>query len=240
MNQINLCDFGCGRIAIKHFKSGNRCCSKSTSSCPAQKLKNNRSKAFDIDWSDIQKVYDDGLTLGELSKKFHVSRGVINSAINNKMLIPRSLRESIINSRKRGRGKLSLEAKIKVSQNARNRIVNRYANGWLPKAGRCKKYKYFSPVAGEVLLDGTWELAVAKLFDLRNYNWRRNTKRFPYLNLQNKISYYTPDFWVENFNSYLEVKGYTTDLDRCKWSQFTENLIVWTRSELIKEGCLSG
>lgn len=86
----------------------------------------------------------------------------------------------------------------------------------------------------------TYDSRFCILQTTRLTNWRRNTKRFPYLNLQNKISYYTPDFWVENFNSYLEVKGYTTDLDRCKWSQFTENLIVWTRSELIKEGCLSG
>jgi len=25
----------------------------------------------------------------------------------------------------------------------------------MPKAGRCKKYRYYSPIAGEVLLDGT-------------------------------------------------------------------------------------
>jgi hypothetical protein len=34
------------------------------------------------------------------------------------------------------------------------------------------------------------------------------------------------------------VKGYETDLDRLKWSQFTEKLIVWKKDELFKLGIL--
>ena len=49
-----------------------------------------------------------------------------------------------------------------------------------------------------------------------------------------KLSHYTPDFWLEEHNVYLEVKGYETDLDRCKWSQFTAPLIVWKKAEINK------
>ena len=97
-----------------------------------------------------------------------------------------------------------------------------------------KKYRYNSVIAGEITLDGTWELEVAKWLDAQNYNWKRNKQRFQYINLKNVISYYTPDFWVEELNGYLEVKGYETELDRCKWQQFTENLIVWKRKDLQK------
>jgi hypothetical protein len=48
------------------------------------------------------------------------------------------------------------------------------------------------------------------------------------------MSFYVPDFWIEELQSYVEVKGYETELDRCKWSQFTENLIVWKRKELTE------
>ena len=51
-------------------------------------------------------------------------------------------------------------------------------------------------------------------------------------NLKGTISHYVPDFWVEELNSYVEVKGYETALDRCKWSQFKEPLVVWKQTEL--------
>lgn len=120
----------------------------------------------------------------------------------------------------------------KEKVNLRHHIMIRYKNGWMPKAGRCKKIKYFSPIAGNMTLDGTWELYVAKYLDLKNLNWKRNKKRFRYLNLDNKISYYTPDFYVKEFNGYLEVKGYETDLDRCKWAQFKENLVIWKEKDI--------
>jgi hypothetical protein len=85
-----------------------------------------------------------------------------------------------------------------------------------------------------VYLDGTWELSVAKWLDEKEYDWKRNTKRFQYTNLKGTISHYTPDFWVEELNSYVEVKGYETELDRCKWSQFKDPLVVWKRKELTE------
>lgn len=123
---------------------------------------------------------------------------------------------------------------IAEKTNLRHHIMARYENGWLPKSGRCRKIKYYSPIAGNITVDGTWELLCAKYFDFMKWNWKRNKKRFKYLNLDNKISYYTPDFYVEELDSFIEVKGYETDLDRCKWSQFSERLTVW-KLDKIKE-----
>ena len=110
----------------------------------------------------------------------------------------------------------------------------RYAAGWEPVCGRCKKYDYISPAAGKIKVDGTWELKVAKYLDSIGVKWSRNCKRFPYIKPDQSGSTYQPDFFVEDWNSYLEVKGYETDLDRCKWSQFTEPLIVWRYEEIKK------
>jgi hypothetical protein len=181
-------------------------------------------------WAELQAAYDSGLSQSGLYKKYGVSTRTIYTAVKNGDLVCRSKSEAarICNISKKP---VKHTEEFKAKQ--RERIIARYEAGWMPKAGRCKKYKYVSPVAGEVYLDGTWELAVAKWLDKNGYNWKRNTKRFQYINLKEKISHYVPDFWVDEFNSYLEVKGYETALDRCKWSQFKDPLIVWKKKDLL-------
>lgn len=116
----------------------------------------------------------------------------------------------------------------------RNSINERYASGWDPICGRAKKYEYHSDSAGKIRVDGKWELEVAKYLDRMNLKWRRPTERFDYINLEGKKSKYKPDFYIDDYMSYLEVKGYETELDRCKWSQFKENLIIWRKDDLIR------
>ena len=124
----------------------------------------------------------------------------------------------------------SKETKNILSQQAKER----YMNGWEVRCGRAKKYNYNSKVCGNIKVDGMWELAVSYYLDSINVVWKRNTKRFPYINLKGNDSTYCPDFWIEDWNTYLEVKGYETDLDKCKWKQFTENLIIWKADKLIE------
>lgn len=45
--------------------------------------------------------------------------------------------------------------------------------------------------------------------------------------------FYTPDFYLVDEKSYLEVKGYETALDHAKWRAFTERLIVWREPEVM-------
>jgi hypothetical protein len=111
-------------------------------------------------------------------------------------------------------------------------MLQRYANGWETQCGRAKKIDYESPIAGKIKVDGNWELAVAKYLDSINVKWIRNKKRFDYINLVNKKSTYCPDFWVEDWNTFIEVKGYETDLDRCKWRQFLNPLEIWKKDKL--------
>lgn len=128
----------------------------------------------------------------------------------------------------------SEEAKKKLSE----AIQKRYSEGWMPKAGRCKKIQYESPVAGVVTLDGTWELKVAKYLDSSNLSWTRNKKKFDYIDDKGVSRKYTPDFYIEEWKSYLEVKGYETPLDRSKWEHFPEKLVVWKEKELREHGVL--
>jgi hypothetical protein len=181
-------------------------------------------------WSEIQSDYNDGASQRDIIKKYGMSSRTLTIAVRNGKLVTRSKSEAAaLDAIKNPK---SHSEEFKAQQ--RSRILLRYENGWMPKAGRCRKYKYISVSAGEVFLDGTWELAVAKWLDKQSYTWKRNTKRFQYINLLGKVSHYVPDFWVEELRSYVEVKGYETELDRCKWSQFSEPLVVWKKHELTE------
>ena len=185
-------------------------------------------------WIKIQQVYDDGNSFRDLQKLYGMSSRTLAMAQRRGDLKTRSKSEAAkIEIKKRTTPRRHTE---EFKERQRRRIIARYEQGWMPKAGRCKKYSHSSPVAGNVSLDGTWELVVAQWLDLKGYNWRRNTKRFQYTNLKGGVSYYTPDFWIEGIG-YVEVKGYKTKLDECKWSQFPENLTVWFRKDVdrIKE-----
>jgi len=184
-------------------------------------------------WTEIQNDYDLGFTYRDLIKKYGMSSRTLTVASRKGLLKTRSKSDaSKINNAKNPRTHTE-----EFKQRQRKQILERYENGWMPKAGRCKKYTYSSPIAGIVSLDGTWELAVAKWLDENNYIWNRNTKRFPYYDTKNKLRYYTPDFYCKEFG-YIEVKGYETELDRCKWKHFKEPLTVWKRKHLTEMNIL--
>lgn len=82
------------------------------------------------------------------------------------------------------------ETKLKMAE-SKNKL---YASGWECKAGRCKKYDYSSHIAGDIKVDGTWELIFCKYADAMNLTWRRNITRFPYVKPNGKSSTYKPDF----------------------------------------------
>lgn len=131
--------------------------------------------------------------------------------------------------------KLSNQTKKKISEY----MLEKYKNGYSYTGCFVKKYDYESPIAGRVSLDGTWELRVAIFFDGSELNWRRNTNRFKYINPKtNNESTYIPDFYVHDWETYIEVKGYISEVDKAKWEQFPEKLEIWDESKLKEYGIL--
>ena len=65
-----------------------------------------------------------------------------------------------------------------------------------------------------------------KYADANKLTWLRNKKRFPYIKPDGKPSTYLPDFFVEDWNSYIEIKGYETEMDKAKWDQFPKELTL--------------
>jgi hypothetical protein len=141
---------------------------------------------------------------------------------------------SLINHYKEfGSYKHTEETKLLLSK-----LMNeRYKNGWESTAGRCEKINYNSNIAGDIKVDGNWELRVANYLDNLGVKWFRNKKRFDYFNpIKNRKATYCPDFFVEDWNTYLEVKGYKTELDEIKWKQFDGNLEIWNKEKLNSLG----
>lgn len=190
---------------------------------------------------------DDGIKHNQKTKtSFNEYRLKVKSGI-----IPRSLNQ-YEQAKKEGKVySLSQESRDKISKSLKGKSVHteeskkrlsdvineRYNNGWVPKSGRCKHILYDSTIAGVVHLAGSWEYKVAIYLDKNSYNWRRNIQKFDYI-FDNKNRKYTPDFYLPDLDLYIEVKGYETDKDRSKWSQFTNNLEVWNKSKLIELGIL--
>ena len=68
-------------------------------------------------------------------------------------------------------------------------------------------------------LHGKWELYYAKYLDENQIKWQRCKDSFLY-EFEGKTRRYTPDFYLIDSDEYIEIKGYKTEKDDAKWSQF--------------------
>lgn len=89
-----------------------------------------------------------------------------------------------------------------------------------------------------IKLYGNWEFEFAKWLDNNQINWRRPKEKFVY-NFENKERFYTPDFYLIDKKEYIEIKGYETEKDRCKWKDFPLALRIIKGEELFKLGIIS-
>ena len=91
--------------------------------------------------------------------------------------------------------------------------------------GRVKRIEYDG-----IILQGKWELyfyqwckrnniAVQKCNEWFEYNW-------------NGVRKYFPDFYLPDHDMYVEVKGYKTERDEAKWSQFKKSLLVVDKRDI--------
>lgn len=91
--------------------------------------------------------------------------------------------------------------------------------------GKVKKYKYKN-----VSLDGTWELTFAQYLDKNNIKWERPKKGIEYV-WENTTHIYYPDFFLVDYNIFVEIKGFQTKRDIDKW-KMVNNLIVIKQNEI--------
>lgn len=118
------------------------------------------------------------------------------------------------------------EEKIKISQGIRKAIINNPESYSSTNVnGRIKHY-----IFNGIKLDGLWELEVAKYLEENNIKWERPKNGFTYM-WNNSEHIYFPDFYLPEYNYYIEVKGYQRERDLYKW-QSVEHLIIIKQKEI--------
>ena len=84
------------------------------------------------------------------------------------------------------------------------------------RGGKCKWFD----VDGKKV-QGTWEKYLAEQFVEHHIKWTRSKITFDYM-LDGKLKKYTPDFFLPDYNVFLEVKGYWWGNDRNKMDAVIE------------------
>ena len=79
-----------------------------------------------------------------------------------------------------------------------------------------KRSEYTRKDGSIVLMDSTWEVACAERLDTLGIKWHRDRSiKLQYRDKKLRLRNYVPDFYLPDYDIYLEIKGYWTDA--AKW-----------------------
>lgn len=147
-------------------------------------------------WIEVQEFYNNGNSWRDIIKYFGVSNRAIQKAIIRGDLVVRNKSDAQkLNIAKFGPNKMGDAARSKLSklQSTKNR------------GGKSKWFK----VSGQSV-QGTWERDLAIKFNELGVNWiklKLNSDVWEYI-IDGKVKNYTPDFYLPDYDLYLDPKGY--------------------------------
>lgn len=108
--------------------------------------------------------------------------------------------------------------------------------------GRAKRFKLIKN-GKEIVLHSSWELTVSEYLDFKNIIWEREIPEKILYEYQGRTKRYFPDFYLPEYDKYIEVKGYIFDKERedLKWQALGDRLIVfrWKEIEVIRKAQMS-
>ncbi len=80
-----------------------------------------------------------------------------------------------------------------------------------------KQSKYKRKDGSVVIMDSTWETVMAMRLDELNVKWERDENmKLEYRSKTGRKRNYIPDFYLPDYDVYIEVKGYWTDAAKYK------------------------
>ena len=86
-----------------------------------------------------------------------------------------------------------------------------------------KSSKYKKKDGTILEMDSTWEVIMAMRLDELNIQWERDENmKLPYFAKSGRKRNYIPDFYLPDFDAYLEVKGYLTESAKHKMKSVNE------------------
>lgn len=136
---------------------------------------------------------------------------------NREYCIKESTRQKMSKSRKRIEESKSPEERKKIREKISRAIRTKVEEGsWHNSISKKLQYLYKNEV-----YDSSWEILFVKFLERKGYNWKRNEEIFPYFFEKDRL--YRPDFYIEDTQTYVEIKGFARKKDLAKWSQFPKN-----------------
>lgn len=222
-----LCDMGCGQKSEYFHKNGKAYCCKLGNKCPVKIQKDSELKKGINPFANNPIAHPRGM-LGKTPWNKGLTKETSELVKKNGEAV--SLSHKLYGDQRK-KIHHDEETKARISESTKLR----YKNGWMnPTCGRAKSYPYNNPSEGIVHLTGTWEVALATALDKANIKWLRNKNRFDYIKPDGEAATYLPDFYIPEWHTYFEVKGYRTELDNAKWAQFKEPLIILYKKEIFE------
>lgn len=84
-----------------------------------------------------------------------------------------------------------------------------------------------------IWMDSSYEVRFATCLDKLNISWKKNHAKFDY-EFHDSIKKYIPDFFLEEYDTYVEVKGVIREADQYKWKAFPKQLKIVMLPEIIQ------
>jgi hypothetical protein len=214
-----VCEFGCGRGAVKQLKNGRWLCAEFVAQCPAMRAKNGACKRGKNPFA--MRPHPRGM-----AGKAPWNRGLTWEEMFGVAMTERMRyigRSNVAKAQAVLQSSPDIEAgrRQKLSVEARRRGLGGYERG----SGRGKKGWYRG-----LWCDSTYELAFVVWALDHEIPFERNLEFFPY-EYEGKVMRWMPDFVLAD-GTYIEIKGYLTDQARAKFEYFLPPLRVFTRADL--------
>lgn len=158
------------------------------------------------------------------------SKGLTKETDARLMKISLHMKKAHEEGRSTGRA-ATIEAEQVRREKIRRHAISTKFGGYVPTSGRGKKGWYKG-----IFCDSSWELAyILYMVEIKGVAVKKNWEKFPYV-YKGKQFNYVPDFILPD-KTYVEVKGYLTDLVLQKIKQFpgTIELVSQERmAEILK------
>lgn len=228
----NICAY-CGKEAIYQLKNGKWCCEKNVGACPEMKRKNSEARKKQIAEQKLNGTFKCNFNSTSNPNRVVWNKGLtketddrIKNAANNYSI-----------NYKNGKFKLggyhhTLEARNKISKGRCKYLDSCKAGfsdvGW---------YKIKNLNGEEFTVRGTWERDFGNYLTDKKILWIRN-KQLKYIQTDNSVHRYNPDFYLPDKDLYIEVKGYFSNKDQEKiklvLTQHKINLKIIREAEIKK------
>lgn len=178
-----------------------------------------------LNWKEIQAYYNDNHSFRDVQKQYNLSSHRLARYVKEGYLKTRSSHETMKLRGTRKTPVMTPEMKEKVSKGMRKAVLEGRQKTPRPYGTYGTTIRHTSWLGSEEVLHGGWELKVAKYMDEHKIHWCKSKEHFTYIFEEREHEYF-PDFYLKDYDLFIEVKGQIMTKDLEKWKQFPKKLLI--------------